>query len=383
MRQLVGVDALAALRAEKDDLAVHGHFGHVGDVGHEHIHADAADDGRAPAAHQQVGAVAEYARVAVAIANGHGHDARAARGGECAAIADRLPRLDPGDAHGPGRKALRHLQAGHFAHAVAVKGNAGAHGVVAQIGIADARGGRVVDDGSEAGAVYARDGALEGGVLSAGEVLLRVGHGEVGEHALHLHVGAVAPARKQLVQLHVAARADAGHAGIHLEVGAGGSAFRDGGGFQTRKGVRREHRRGDARAHGLALIAGGDAAENEDGAHNARFAQGKRLFQNGDGEHIRARGLEASGDGNGAVAIGVGLDHGDHLDARRQRRANPAVVFLDGGKGNGQTGASHSASTSACESTRTPLSAKTLTPRSCSERRRMISALFSRPRTKE
>ena len=166
-------------------------------------------------------------------------------------------------------------------------------------------------------------------------------------------------------------------------MGAGGDVFRDGGSFQTRKGVRREHRRGNARAHGLALIAGGDAAEDEDGARNACFAQGKRLLQNGDGEHVCARGLEASGDGNGAVAIGVGLDHGDHLDARRQRRADPAVVFLDGGKGNGQTGASHSASTSACESTRTPLSAKALTPRSCSERRRMIRALFSRPRTKE
>ena len=240
-----------------------------------------------------------------------------------------------------------------------------------------------MDDGGKAGAVDARDGALEGGVLRAGEVLLRVGDGEVGEHSFHDHVGAVAPARKQLVQLRVAARADAGHAGIHLEVGAGGDVFRDGGGFQTRKGVRREHRRRDARTHGLALIAGGDAAEDEDGAHNARFAQGKRLLQNGDGEHVRARCLEASGDGNGAVAIGVGLDHGDDLDPRREGRADPAVVFLNGGKGNCQAGASHRASTSACESTRTPLSAKSLTPRSCSERRRMIRALFSRPRTKE
>ena len=163
----------------------------------------------------------------------------------------------------------------------------------------------------------------------------------------------------------------------------GGGVFGDGGGFQTREGIRREHRRRDARAHGLALIAGGDAAEDEDGARNARFAQGKRLLQDGDGEHVRARGLEAAGDGNGAVAIGVGLDHGDHLDARREGRADPAVVFLDGGKGYGQAGAPHSASTSSCESTRTPLSAKTLTPRSCSERRRMIRALFSRPRTKE
>ena len=69
--------------------------------------------------------------------------------------------------------------------------------------------------------MYARDGALESGVLSAGEVLLRIGHGEVREHALHFHVGTVAPARKQIVQFHLATRADAGHAGIHLEVGAG------------------------------------------------------------------------------------------------------------------------------------------------------------------
>ena len=63
----------------------------------------------------------------------------------------------------------------------------------------------------------------------------------------------------------------------------GGGVFGDGGGFQTREGIRREHRRRDARAHGLALIAGGDAAEDEDGARNARFAQGKRLLQDGDG----------------------------------------------------------------------------------------------------
>ena len=34
----------------------------------------------------------------------------------------------------------------------------------------------------------------------------------------------------------------------------GGGVFGDGGGFQTREGVRREHRRRDARAHGLAVI---------------------------------------------------------------------------------------------------------------------------------
>ena len=214
----------------------------------------------------------------------------------------------------------------------------------------------------------------KGGILRAREIRLSIGGGKVRKHAFHAHMRAILPARKQRVQLAIAARSQAGHAGIHLQVGKRGKVFRTRRAFQALQGVHGKHGRGNTGAHRFALIARAQAAQHEDGARYARLAQRQRFFKDGNGKHIRARAFQAAGDVRGAVAIGVGLDHGDELYVRRERGADFPVIPFDGAKGNRQAGASHKASTSSCESTRTPAFLNTSKARSGSERRRMIRA---------
>src|SRR5262249_23126878 len=55
LRQLGGGDLLAALAAEEHDLVADaGEVAERGDVDHEHVHADGADDGAAAAAHEDL-----------------------------------------------------------------------------------------------------------------------------------------------------------------------------------------------------------------------------------------------------------------------------------------------------------------------------------------
>ncbi len=74
--ELFGGDDFVALAAEKDDFIAHFDIRDVGDVGHAHVHADAAADWRAFAVDEDIGEVGECAVVAVVIADGEDDDAR-------------------------------------------------------------------------------------------------------------------------------------------------------------------------------------------------------------------------------------------------------------------------------------------------------------------
>src|SRR5439155_23482468 len=93
---LVGPQRLLARTADDDRLLAQGDVGDLPQVDGREIHADASDDRRLAAAHQDVPLVAHGARYAVVVAQGQGADARRARGDEGPAIPER----------GPGRHAL-------------------------------------------------------------------------------------------------------------------------------------------------------------------------------------------------------------------------------------------------------------------------------------
>ena len=105
-RKFVGRDPLPALAAEQDDFVADGDPRDAGDVDEAQIHADGADDRRAPTAHEDAGAVREGAAVAVRVADREGRDQALAPRREGAAVAQR----------GAGRNALEKGDGGHEAH---------------------------------------------------------------------------------------------------------------------------------------------------------------------------------------------------------------------------------------------------------------------------
>lgn len=93
-RELFGGDAFVALAAEEDDFVAGLHIGNVGDVGHAHVHADAAPDGRAVPVDEDMREVRDGAVIAVVIADGEDDDARRMCCLIGAAVADDRSRRD-------------------------------------------------------------------------------------------------------------------------------------------------------------------------------------------------------------------------------------------------------------------------------------------------
>ena len=87
-------DDFVTLSAEEDDFVTHFDVGDVGDIGHAHIHADAAADGGAFAVDEDIGEVGECAVVAIVVANGEDDDARGVCRLRGAAVADDGPDVD-------------------------------------------------------------------------------------------------------------------------------------------------------------------------------------------------------------------------------------------------------------------------------------------------
>src|SRR5438094_2571081 len=86
--QLVGPEPVT----EEDDVVAPLDAVHAGHVDHGVVHADAARDWRAPAAHDDLRAVGREAVVAVGLADGQGGERARAGGDEGAGVADRGAR---------------------------------------------------------------------------------------------------------------------------------------------------------------------------------------------------------------------------------------------------------------------------------------------------
>ncbi len=220
----------------------------------------------------------------------------------------------------------------------------------------------------------ARNRAAEGLVLCAGEGLVDIGTRKVRKDALHPHMGAALPNFQQPLKRILAAHADASHAGIDLQMRARDRLLP-----LCRALERLEHLPagdGDGKSppHSNPRIGGGNAPHCKNRPRNSGRAQRKRLFEDGDSQHIRPRALKPLRNGKKAVAIGIRLDHGHRLCAASDRRAYPPKIPLDRGQRNQKLRRPHSASTSSCERTLTPLSPKSFSARSGSASLRMISA---------
>ena len=99
-RQVRRRDPLVALRAEQDELVVDADRrpGHVGDVDHDRVHRDVADERHADAADERLGAVRERARPAVAVAERQRRDPARPAGLERRAVRDPVPGRQVRDA---------------------------------------------------------------------------------------------------------------------------------------------------------------------------------------------------------------------------------------------------------------------------------------------
>ena len=159
--ELFGGDAFVALTSEEDGFIAGLDIGDIGDVGHAHVHADAASDRGAVASDEDVREVRHGAVIAVVIADGKHDDPRRMRRLIGAAIADHgacRDRLDLRDDGFPGQgwaeidvfaeKFCAHVAFGGRPHAVA--GDAGADELAMRVRPEDACGG--VRDRADGGA---------------------------------------------------------------------------------------------------------------------------------------------------------------------------------------------------------------------------------------
>src|SRR5205085_1685506 len=90
-----GGEAVTLLLADEHHLVAGTRLRHAGQIDHAHVHADAADDGCAPATHEHLAPVLGRTAEPVGIADGQHADARPARrypGGGAAAPPAPMPR---------------------------------------------------------------------------------------------------------------------------------------------------------------------------------------------------------------------------------------------------------------------------------------------------
>ena len=105
----------------------------------------------------------------------------------------------------------------------------------------------------------------------------------------------------------VALKAQAGHAGVALDVDGDGAAGLHGPGGQVPGEVDVIAGLGDVVLDQVFGVLGGGAAQDEDGGLHAGLTDLDGLVDAGNAQIVRAQLLQLFGDGNGPVAIGVGL----------------------------------------------------------------------------
>ena len=183
------------------------------------------------------------------------------------------------------------------------------------------------------------DGAPEAFILQKRKFHIALRRAEVGKHALHAHIGAVfPPVHKQRAQIIRAAHADAGHAGIDLQMRQRGFAALRRRALQCVQRMRIVYRLRCIRAHRLRQRFIRRAAQNQYRGGDARRAKHFRFLHDGDRERIRARAKHGARRVYAAVAVGVRLDHAHQLLIARYRRANRRRVAVQRALGYDHSG---------------------------------------------
>ena len=123
--------------------------------------------------------------------------------------------------------------------------------------------------------------------------------------------------------------ADAPHARVELDVGPRHAADAPGRFVEAPELLCGKDERHEIVRHDFVVIRPG-AAEHEDVRGDAGLPELHALLDERDAEEIHAALGELLGDGNGAVSVGVGLDHGQQAVAVGQRLAAGQVVSQGG-----------------------------------------------------
>ena len=326
------------------------------EVDHELVHAHASDEGRVKGAG---GGVDDDARLvgggaqdAVAVAKGDEADPAARGRDPGSTVRGRGPLFDDLDG-GEGRAQLEGggeaelLGRGHRrVGAQPVQANAGANHVVVSFAVPqDARrGGQVSDARSDARVGEDREPLLEDTHVARGRGVSClagvVGAGHVAPSANDIDeavVGGHAQCRGQGGQVGERG-ARAGHAGVDLDVDAGGAADRSGGGADVGEDPGPRHRQVDVSLDRGGEVGGGGGNPCEEGRVRAgdaglveASAQRECLSQLGDAQPVGASLEGRERDGDEPVPVGVRLDGGE-LERVRGCGPQDTQVVLDGGQ---------------------------------------------------
>ena len=307
-------DPLLAVAAHQHHLIVDADIRNAGDIHHHLIHADPAQDGGLFAPDQNMEFSGQVPAVAVGIAHGDGGHGGGTGGGIGAAIAD-LPAgrqgFHMGDTAEPGQGRLQLQQIGRnlAAGIQAVGDDAGAHHFIMAVKIHQAGGVVQVADGDGNAPAFqhlTEPVKLLGLGFGPGQVGA-VGGGKMAENALGMKAGQVGDSRAQVRLCFRHLKADAAHAGVHGEMEMGRQADGLGGSGQG-QGILPAVDGGTDILHnsgGEGLYGG--VAQDQNGGPQAGPPQ-FHGFQHGADAEKGALLFQKPGDGDGTVAIGIGLD---------------------------------------------------------------------------
>lgn len=313
--------------ADDGDLVGLAGLGDVGEVDHAAVHADGADDGGGAVVDEDASAGSEIAGEAGGVAGADDADSGVAFGGPSAAVGDGAAGGDFADGEDGGAPGGGRAQGGPEGvegglGGDAVEGEAGADHVEGGLGEAEEGGGvgGVEDVRVDAAGRFEEAGeGFEGDFGVAGRA------GEVGVDAVERDFGAGADGGGE-GEGAFGREAVVAHAGVDVDVGAGG-ALEAGGG--AAEGVDRGavgDGDGEVESDGAGGVARGDRAEDDDVVGEALFAQllGFVDVEDADGGSAGLHGR--AGDLQGSVAVGVGFDDGGQLGGTREEAQLPDVV---------------------------------------------------------
>src|SRR5437870_6742385 len=334
--QVVRGDRDGALPAQQDRLVAWTDAREVRHVNHRGVHADPPDDRNRPAADQHVPPVGQGAAVPVGVADRQDGQGRGAGCDERAAVADRLARADAFDLHDSGlpRERGTELGCGRRPVDIPVQHKAGTHAVEVA--------GREAEDGGAVGDVRGRH--PQAGCLGCVEQLAKadelvfgrlavacVGRGEMAHEAFQAQ--GRRPVGAEEVQEFVPRESQAAHAGVHFEVdGQGrGAGIHEAGGHED--GVPRGENRYQVQFLKKRHVLRKDAAHHQDRGGDAGLPEFLAFRHRGDAQLVRPRRRGRARDGDGPVAVRVGLDDGDDGD-RSDAARDLTEVMAEGGQGN-------------------------------------------------
>ena len=318
--------------ADDGDLVGLAGLGDVGEVDHAAVHADGADDGGGAVMDEDACAGGEAAGEAGGVAGADDADSGVALGGPGAAVGDGAAGGDFADGEDGGAPCGGRAQGGLEGVECglggdAVEGEAGADHVERGLGEAEEGGGV---GGVEDVGVDAACGFEEAGEGFEGDFGVAGGAGEVGVDAVERDFGAGADGGGE-GEGAFGLEAVVAHAGVDVDVGAGGALEAGGGAAEGVDGGAVGDCDGEVESDGASGVVRRDRAEDDDVVGEALFAQllGFVYVEDADGGSAGLHG--GAGDLQGPVAVGVGLDDGGEFGGAGEE-AQLAHVVADCGE---------------------------------------------------